>query len=194
MIAGLAAAGLALDEPKYVEAATKAAAFVLEHQRTQEGRLLRTYGAQPGQEPKAAVAGYLEDYAFLAHGLLNLHDATKDRHWLADARTITDTMIAFHGAKKSGGYYFTASDGEKFFARSKDQFDGAQPAANSLAARNLVRLWAATGEDKYRAEAERTFRALAGSPQRVSWRACPFLGSPALDLYMDAVAKKNETR
>jgi len=162
MIAGLAAAGQTLDQPKYVEAAKKAAAFVLKHQRTEKGRLLHTYGAQPGQKPKAAVRGYLEDYAFLVHGLMHLYDATKDQHWLADARALTDSMIEFHGDKKTGGYYFTAYDGEKFFARSKDQFDGAQPAANSIAARNLVRLWVATGEDKYRAEAERSFRAFAG--------------------------------
>ena len=155
MIAGFAAAGLALDEPKYVEVAKKASAFVLRHQRNEKGRLLRAYGAQPGREPKAAVGAYLEDYAFLVHGLLTLHDATKDPGLLAEARTLTDTMIEFHGVKKSGGYYFTANDGEKFFARSKDQFDGAQPAANSIAARNLVRLWTKTGEDKYRSRGSR---------------------------------------
>jgi uncharacterized protein YyaL (SSP411 family) len=190
MIAGFAAAGAVLDEPKYIEVAKKSATFVLKHQRTPEGRLLRTYGAQPGQQPKAAVPGYLEDYAFLVHGLLILHDASKDKQLLAEARALTDKMIAFHGDNKSGAYYFTAHDGEKFFARSKDQFDGAQPAANSLAARNLVRLWVKTGEEKYRAEAERTFRALAG-PLKAYPAGLTALAS-ALDLYIDAVAKKKQ--
>ena len=53
--------------------------------------------------------------------------------------------------------------GEKLFARSKDQYDGAQPSGNSMAVRNLVRLWAATGEERYRAEAEKDFKAFAGT-------------------------------
>jgi uncharacterized protein len=85
MIAGYAEAGMALGEKKYVETAAKAGHFVLKHQKTKEGRLLRTYGAAPGQQPKAAVNAYLEDYAFLVHGLLSLHDATKDKKWLDEA-------------------------------------------------------------------------------------------------------------
>jgi len=188
MIAGFAAAGLALEEPKYIEVAKKTAEVVLRDQKTSQGRLLRTFGAQPGQAPKAAVQGYLEDYAFLVHGLLTLHDATKEPKWLAEARALTDTMIAFHGDKKSGGFYFTAHDGEKFFARSKDQFDGSQPSANSMAARNLVILWTKTGEDKYRTEAERTFQALAGSLK--AYPAGLTALAYALDLYIEGSEKK----
>jgi uncharacterized protein YyaL (SSP411 family) len=183
MIAGFAAAGKALDESKYTEIAKRAAQFVLKNQRTDKGRLWHTYGAQPGQKPKAAVAGYLEDYAFLVHGLLILHDATKDKAFLADARSLTDTMIEFHGDKKAGGYYFTANDAEKFFARGKDQFDGAQPAANSMAARNLVHLWIKTGDEKYRTEADRTFRALAGTLK--AYPAGLTALASALDLYLE---------
>ena len=59
-------------------------------------------------------------------------------------------MIEFHGDKKRGGFFFTVHDHEKLFARSKDQYDGAQPSGNSVAARNLVRLWNKTGDDAYR--------------------------------------------
>ena len=165
MIAGYAEAGRALNEPKYLRTAEKAAAFVLQHQLTKEGRLLRTYGAAPDQKPKAAVNGYLEDYAFLTHGLLNLHEATKDKQWLAAARKLTDTMLEFHGDKKVGGYYYTAHDHEKFFARSKDQYDGVQPCGNSLVARNLVRLSKLTGEARYEREAERTLKFFAGGAE-----------------------------
>ncbi len=183
MIAGFAAAGMALDEPKYLELADRAATFILDKQRTAEGRLLRTYGAQPGEEPRAAVAAYLDDYAFLVHGLLTLHEATRKPQLLSAARSLTDTMIEFHGVPKAGAYYFTAHDSEKFFAHGKDQFDGAQPAANSMAARNLVQLWVATGEVKYRAEAERTLQALAGTFKAYP----PGLTALAfsLDLYLD---------
>jgi uncharacterized protein YyaL (SSP411 family) len=162
MIAGFAEAGRSLAEPKHVAAAKKAADFVLKHQVTPEGRLLRTYGAQPGQKPKAAVNGYLEDYAFLVHGLLTLHEASQESRWLDDARKLTETMIRFHGDKK-GGFYMTAHDHEKLFARSKDQYDGAQPSGNSMAAQNLVRLWKLTGEEKWHDEARKTFRAFAGA-------------------------------
>src|SRR5439155_3402829 len=145
-----------------VQTAAKAAEFVLKHQKTKEGRLLRTYGAAPGQAARAAVNGYVEDYAFLVHGLLNLYDATGDKKWLNEARPLTDTMMQFHGDEKAGGFYFTASDHEKLFARSKDQHDGAQPSGNSVAARNLVRLWIATDDERYRKEADRTFRSFGG--------------------------------
>jgi uncharacterized protein YyaL (SSP411 family) len=183
MIAGYAEAGKTFDEPKYLQTATKAAAFVLKHQVTKEGRLLRTYGAAPGQQPKAAVNGYLEDYAFLAHGLLTLHEATKDKQWLDAARKVTDTMLEFHGDKKIGGYYYTAHDHEKFFARSKDQHDGVQPSGNSQATRNLMRLAKLTGEMRYEKEAERTFKFFAGSMK--SYGPGLITMAQALDMYVE---------
>ena len=191
MIAGYAAAGRLLGEPRYIETAAKAADFVLANQKTKEGRLLRTYGAAPGQTPKAAVNGYVEDYAFLVHGLLNLHEATGEKKWLAEARALTDTMTRFYGDDKAGGYYFTASDHEKLFARSKDQHDGAQPSGNSMAARNLVRLWIATGDERFQKEAERTFRAFAGTMKAYG----PSLVTMAhgLALYLDKVESAKAT-
>ncbi len=129
--------------------------------RTKKGRLLRTYGAAPGQKAEARLNGYLDDYAFLVHGLLCLHDATNEKRWLDEAKALTDLMIQFHGDKKHGGFFYTSKDHEKLFARSKEQFDGAQPASNSIAARNLVRLWMKTGEERYAQLAEKTFKALA---------------------------------
>lgn len=183
MIAGLAEAGQALDEPKYLKEAARAADFVLTRQRTPEGRLYRTYGAAPGQKPRPAGNAFAEDYACVVHGLLNLHDGTKDKKWLDEARALTDTMIKHYGDSKGGGFFFTAHDHEKLFARAKDQYDGAQPSGNSVAARNLVRLWAKTGDDRYRAEADRTFRAFAGALKTNSSGLCTM--AEALALYLD---------
>jgi uncharacterized protein len=183
MIAGYAAAGVAFEEQPYIQAASKAADFVLKHLRTADGRLLRSYGAAPGQAARAQVNGYLEDYAFFVHGLLTLHDATRDARWLGEARALTDTMIKYHGDAKVGGYYFTANDHEKLFARSKDQYDGAQPSGNSMAVRNLVRLWRATGEERYRAEAEKNLRAFAGTLQASPGSLTTM--AQGLDLYLD---------
>jgi uncharacterized protein len=86
MIAGAAIAGAALDDKKAIGMAEKAADFVLNNLRTKDGRLLRTYGAAPGQKPEARINAYLDDYAFLTHGLLCLHDATGDKRWLQEAK------------------------------------------------------------------------------------------------------------
>ncbi len=130
MIAGQAAAGQALGDKKPIEAAARAADFLLTHLRTKDGRLLRTYGAAPGRKAEGRLTGYLDDYAYLIHGLLNLHDATGDKRWLDEAKALTDQMIRYHGDKDAGGFFYTANDSEKLFARSKDQFDGAQPSGN----------------------------------------------------------------
>jgi uncharacterized protein YyaL (SSP411 family) len=187
MIAGYAAAAQALGEKKYLETARRAADFLLTNLRTKEGRLLRTYGAAPGQKAEARLNGYLDDYAYLVHGLLNLYDATSEERWLNEARSLTDTMIQFHG-DKNGGFFYTSSDHEKLFARAKDQFDGAQPSGNSVAARNLVRLWIKTGDDKYRAEAEKTFKAFAG-PLRLNPSGLTAMAD-ALALYLEEGKKK----
>ena len=71
-------------------------------------------------------------------------------------------MIKYHGDDEGGGFFYTSNDHEKLFARAKDQYDGAQPSGNSVAARNLVRLWQKTGDERYRKLAEKTFKALAG--------------------------------
>ena len=96
------------------------------------------------------MAGYLDDYAFLVHGLLTLHDVTGEKKWLVEARALTDTMVKYHADPDGGGFFYTANDAEKLFARAKDQYDGAHPSGNSVAARGLVRLWQKTGEDRYR--------------------------------------------
>jgi uncharacterized protein YyaL (SSP411 family) len=157
MIAAYAVAGRVLAEPRYAEAAARAAEFILKNVRTIDGRLLRTFAAVPGEAPKPSQIGYLDDYAFLVDGLLNLHQTTGDARWLNEARALTDLMARYHG-DENGGFYYTASDHEKMIARGKDVHDGAQPSGNSVAVRNLLRLAAKTGEGRYRDSAERTLR------------------------------------
>ncbi len=174
MIAGLARAGTALGDKVLIASAEKAATFLLGTMRTKEGRLLRSYAAVPGEKPSARLNAYLDDYAYLTHGLLVLHEATGTKRWLDEAKALTETMIKFH-ADEGGGFFYTSSDHEKLFARGKDQYDGAQPAGNSVAAGNLVRLWIATGDAKYEKLAVRTLRSLAGtlknSPSSLCWAA-----------------------
>jgi uncharacterized protein YyaL (SSP411 family) len=162
MIAGYADAGQILEDRTYLDAAGRAADFVLQRLRNQGGRLLRTYGARPGERGEARLNGYLDDYTYLVDGLLCLHDATREKKWLDEARSLTDTMVPLFEDREGAGFFYTSSDHEKFFARAKDDHDGVQPAGNSVAARNFVRLWVKTGDDRYRALAEKTLKAFAG--------------------------------
>jgi uncharacterized protein YyaL (SSP411 family) len=187
MIAGYAVAGQVLEDKKYLAAAAKAADFLLSKMRTKDGRLLRTYGAAPGKKAQARLNGYLDDYAYLVHGLLCLHDATKEKRWLDEAKALTEFMLKFHGDEKAGGFFYTSSDHEKLFARGKDQYDGVQPSGNSMAARNLVRLWVKTGDEKYQKQAEKTIRSLGLGLKNNPVGLCTL--ASAVGLYLDSQKK-----
>ena len=144
MIAAYAEGFRVLKEPRYREAAEKAADFLRATLRAPDGRLLRTYRAGTAKLP-----AYLEDYAYFAHGLLRLHAATGDPKRLDQARALTDRMLGDFGDPDGGGFFATANDHESLIARPKDAVDGVLPSANSVAVRNLVALSRLTGEPKY---------------------------------------------
>jgi len=190
MIAGYAKAGEVFQEKKFTDAAAKAADFLLKTMRTKDGRVQRLYAAAPGEKPAARGAGYLEDYAFLIHGLLNLHDATKDKKWLDEAKALTDAAMKHHCDLERGGFYFTAHDHEKLFARAKDGYDGAQPSGNGVMAKNLLRLWRKTEDLKYRDFGFRTVKVFA-LVLRTNPGSAPGIAR-ALDELLD-VAEKDPT-
>src|SRR5262249_52490376 len=97
MIAGYAKAGQAFKNAEYTKAAATAADFILAKMRDKDGRLLRLYATVPGEKPAARGTAFLDDYAYVVHGLLNLHDATGEKKWLASAKELTDIAIKFHG-------------------------------------------------------------------------------------------------
>jgi uncharacterized protein YyaL (SSP411 family) len=179
MIAAYADGFRVLKDPGYRAAAEQAADFLLAKLRTPDGRLLRTY--RVGQ---AKLPAYLEDYAFLAHGLLRLHAATGDPKRLAQAKGLTDRMIADFEDPKEGGFFYTAGDHESLLARPKDPLDNALPSANSVAVRVLVALGVATGDGSYLDRAGHALDAFSASLGRNP------AGSPlmlvGLDEYLDA--------
>ena len=124
MIAAYALAGRILKEPEYIKTAVTSANFLLKKLQTADGRLLRSYFTSPEGKSGAKLNAYLDDYAFLVHGLLNLSDADKDARWQNEAKRLTDLMIKWYGDGDKGGFFFTSSDHEKLFARPKDAHDG----------------------------------------------------------------------
>ncbi|MFO0806994.1 MAG: thioredoxin domain-containing protein [Gemmataceae bacterium] len=182
MIAAYAIAGRIVNEPKYTRHAERAAEFLLKTMKTPDGRLLRTFAAVPGESAKARHAAYLDDYAYLTRGLLALHDVTSNRRWLDEAKALTDLTIRLFADEEAGGFYYTASDGEKLFARAKDMHDGAQPSGNSVTVRNLIQLAAKTGDGKYRERAAAALRAFAPAIERTPTGLCGMVS--ALEEYL----------
>ncbi|MBI1903914.1 MAG: DUF255 domain-containing protein [Planctomycetia bacterium] len=156
MIRGFADCGRIFQEPRHIETATRAADFVLAKLRTPDGRLLRTYTS--GQ---AKLNAYLDDYAFLADGLIALHQATGDERWLNAANELTQKQIELFWDDEGGGFFFTSSDHEALIARSKGPVDGALPAGNSVAVGNLVYLGPALAKPDYLDRADKTVQSLS---------------------------------
>jgi uncharacterized protein YyaL (SSP411 family) len=190
MIAGYAKAGLVFKEKTYTDAAARAADFVLARMCDKDGRLFRLFAAPPGEKPRATGAAFLDDYAYLIHGLLNLHEATGEKKWLDAAKQLTDAVVKWYGDGVNGGFYFTASDGEKLFARAKDAYDGVQPSGNSQMARNLLRFGLKTKEDVYRDRGIRTVKAFALA-LRTSPTSMPTM-LRALDELLDAAGVEDK--
>jgi uncharacterized protein YyaL (SSP411 family) len=144
MISALAEAGAVLERDDYLDAARRAAAFVLDEMRTADGNLLRTYNAG-----EAKLNAYLEDHAFLLEALLTLYEATFEPRWFHAARELADAMIERFGDPEGGGFFQTSSDHEQLVARRKEIDDSPIPSGQSSAAFGLLRLAALTGEARY---------------------------------------------
>jgi hypothetical protein len=140
MIAALAKANQVLGDQAYGQAARRAAAFILKHLKTSRGRLLRRY-----RQGEVAHPGYLDDYAFLVWGLIELYEATFDISYLEEAVGLNERMIDIFWDKEGGGLYFTGKGNEPLITRSKEIYDGALPSGNSVAALNFLRLARLTG-------------------------------------------------
>jgi len=134
MLGSLAYGGHHLQRPDYVEAASKCADFILDNLQT-NGFLLRT-----NNEGAPVRQGYLEDYALLALGLLDLYEANEDKEYLDAATKLADAMLMEFEDKDGGGFYFTSSRHEELLLRMKDPVDKAIPSGNGAAALVLMRL------------------------------------------------------
>jgi uncharacterized protein YyaL (SSP411 family) len=154
-IGALARAGFALEEERYVHAARRAAQFVWDHLRAEDG--LRRHWRGGPSEARAVAA----DYAFVIHGYLDLYQATFDDVWLERALALQRQMDERLWDEDSGGYFESEARAD-VLVRMKERYDGAEPAANSVAALNLLRLERLTGNRTWGERARRTLAGFAG--------------------------------
>jgi len=150
MITALAKGGQVFNELKYAEAAKRAADFILKNLRKPDGRLLHRY-----RDGQAAVQAHVDDYAFLIWGLLELYETSFDINYLKTAIDLNRDLITHFWDDISGGFYFTADDGENLLLRNKEIYDGAIPSGNSVSMLNLLRLDRITANSDFEEKAEK---------------------------------------
>jgi hypothetical protein len=143
-ISALAEAGRALGEPTYVEAAVRAAGFVLTHLRDDSGRLLRSW-----RNGRQGRPGYADDHALMAEACLTLYETTFELAWFEQARALGDELLRLFLDPERGGFFQTGADAEALVVRPKELYDNAVPSGNSVAADVLQRLALLTGEIEY---------------------------------------------
>jgi uncharacterized protein YyaL (SSP411 family) len=152
MISALAKASQVLDEPRYLEAANRVKSFLEAHlYQASSGKVKRRYRAG-----SADIDGYLDDYAFLNQGLLDLYEASFDVQLLSWSMRVQQTQDHLFWDAKQGGYFTTSGQDQSILLRTREAYDGVEPSPNSVAAMNLLRLWQITDQQQYRDKADKT--------------------------------------
>lgn len=176
MIGGLARAGAAFGDAGMIALSAGAAQFLHDHLCATPGKELHRSWREGQRGPKA----FAIDYACLIHGLLDLYEASFDVRWLQWAVSLQGEMDQLFLDTKNGGYYSVHTDMPNSVLRIKEDYDGAEPSPNSLAALNLVRLSAMLAKDTWKQQAGKIFT-LFGSTLEKSASAVPVM-TMAFDL------------
>ncbi len=147
MIAALAKGAQLFDEPDYAKAAQRAVELILSRM-TKNGRLYHRF-----REGEVAVPAFLDDYAFLIWGLIELYETTFEPRYLQTALNLNNDMLRHFWDEENWGFYFTADDAENILIRKKELYDGAIPSGNSVAMLNLTRLGKMTANPEFEKKA-----------------------------------------
>ncbi|MEM1512735.1 MAG: thioredoxin domain-containing protein [Candidatus Jordarchaeales archaeon] len=156
MIAALSKAFQVLGDNEYLQAARETADFILDKARGSGGELCHVYF-----EDGPSVRGFLDDYAFLAWGLLELYEACFEEKYLEEAVTLMDEALRLFWDSETGGFHLAASDAEHVLVNVKEGHDGPYPSGNSVAMMNLLRLSHMTGRVDYEERAEEVIKAFS---------------------------------
>ncbi len=161
MIAGLADGGRALGEDRYIDAASRAADFILTTMVDEDGALLRTWRRSDTGDAAARLSAGLEDHAFLIHGLIALYNATGKQEYLGRALLLTGEARRLFWDEQTGGYFDTQPGRSDLIVRSRSTYDGALPSASGVMLGNLIDLAELTRDEALRHDAAMTLSALS---------------------------------
>jgi len=155
MISAYARGAQVLDEPRYLESATRAAKFLRANLYDDKSKFLfRNY-----RESRSDIEAFADDYAFVIQGLLDLYEASFDVEWLKFALRLQETQDRLFFDEENGGYFSTSGKDKSVVLRMKDDNDSAEPAASSIAALNLLRLAQLRDDKKLEERARKTINA-----------------------------------
>jgi uncharacterized protein YyaL (SSP411 family) len=177
MLSGLAEAIKISRHPSCLEAAQRTVDFIFS-KMFRDRHLLHTY-----KNGTAKILGYLDDYAFLAAGLLDLYEANANRFDLEHAVKLSEIMLEEFWDETGGGFFYTGRSHEQLIARSKPIFDGSIPSGNAAATQVLLRLYHYTGKEHYMERAERVLRAYYKAMENQPFGFAHMLA--AMDFYLE---------
>lgn len=166
MIAAMAQGANVLGDRRYADAATAAARFIVDQMTTEEGRLLHV-----AKDGVVRLNAYLDDYACLIDGLVELYQATFEPWTIAAAVRYAERMIAQFADPDGTGFFYTSADHETLIARNKETHDNATPSGNSMAATALVRLGRLTGRSDLESYGQQTLQMMSGLLSRMAMAA-----------------------
>jgi hypothetical protein len=154
MISAMAEGARVLGDSRYLEAAEEAADFLLRTMKRPDGGLYRTY-----RSGKAHLGACLEDYAYLAEGLIDLFEAGAHAGYLNEAIRLAERILADFSDAQQGGFFTTSKDHESLILRSREGPDGATPSGNAVAASAMARLSFHFAREDFREAAAAAIRA-----------------------------------
>ena len=162
MIAALAMGSRILNRPDLLAAARQAAEFVLSEMRDDHGRLLHRY-----RDGESAIAGLLDDYAYMVWGLIELYQAGFAPAYLQEAVALNAMMLDLFWDNDTGGFFLTAIDADALLVRQKEIYDGAIPSGNSIALYNILRLGRLTGNTDLDGQAKKLVQAFSDAVMEI---------------------------
>ena len=176
LLSGLAEAIKITGASSCLEASRRTVEFIF-GRMFRDGYLLHVY-----KDGQAKLRGYLDDYAFVALGLLDLYEVLLDRSLIDRAMELADIMLREFWDERGGGLFYTGKSHEPLISRAKPVFDASIPSGNAIAAQLLLRLYHLVGAEDYHTRAETILRsyydAMVSQPFGFAHMLC------ALDQYL----------
>jgi uncharacterized protein len=170
-LAALAESAYRFERSDWLGAARDVAEFLLGPLSDADGRLLRS-----SRDGRASGAAYLDDYANVAYGFMELHVATGELRWLVEARRLALLAIDLFEDAEHGGFFLSGADGDERVPRTKELQDTPIPSGNSMLALVLLRLARIWGDEELERRAVTVFRlvepAVRRAPGAFAWALC----------------------